>query len=106
MKADLAGSVQEIADYLEIKLDDTTLAKVVEHCSFDYMKVHAELAAPLGGSLWNGGAKTFINKGTNGRWRDMLTPAEVSAYEAKATKELGRKCATWLAGRNVKSTDS
>ena len=40
--------------------------KITEHCTFDYMKAHAELAAPLGGSLWNGGAKTFINKGTNG----------------------------------------
>ena len=98
MKADLAGSVRKIAEFLDIKLDDATLAKVVEHCSFDYMKAHAELAAPLGGALWNGGAKTFINKGTNGRWRDMLTPSEVSAYEAKAIKELGRECATWLAG--------
>ena len=97
MKEDLAGSVREIADFLDIKLDDATLAKVIEHCTFDYMKAHAELAAPLGGALWNGGAKTFINKGTNGRWRDLLTPTEVSAYEAKARKELGQECAKWLA---------
>lgn len=32
---------------------------------------------------------------TNGRWRDILADSEVSTYEAKATKELGRECATW-----------
>lgn len=49
--------------------------------------------APRGGIMWNGGAKTFINKGNNGRWRDMLSAAEVAAYEAKAVKELGPACA-------------
>ena len=102
MKKDLAGSIQEIANFLEIKLDAPTLSKVVEHCTFDYMKAHAELSAPLGGAMWNGGAKTFINKGTNGRWRDILTPAEVAAYEARAIKELGPICARWLAeGHNA-----
>ena len=73
-------------------------AATVEHCRFDYMKAHAEKAAPLGGIMWNGGAKTFINKGTNGRWRDVLTAAEVQAYDAKALAELGTECARWLAG--------
>ena len=97
MKSDLKGSIKQIADFLEIKLDKATLNKITEHCTFDYMKAHAELAAPLGGALWNGGAKTFINKGTNGRWHDTLIPSEVSAYEARAIKELGRACAKWLA---------
>ena len=47
--------------------------------------------------LWEGGAKTFINKGTNGRWRDLLTKDDNEAYEARALKELGPGCANWLA---------
>lgn len=35
------------------------------------------LAAPSGGTLWEGGAGTFINKGTNGRWRDVLAAKDV-----------------------------
>lgn len=102
MKKDLAESIQQIANFLEIKLDAPTFSKVLEHCTFDYMKAHAELSAPLGGAMWNGGAKTFINKGTNGRWREILTPAEVAAYEARAIKELGSICARWLAeGHNA-----
>jgi aryl sulfotransferase len=96
LKADLAGSIRDIAKFLEIPLDDKTLAKIVTHCSFDYMKSHAEIMAPNGGSSWNGGAQTFINKGTNGRWRDTLSAAEVAAYEQKAEAELGFECAAWL----------
>ena len=71
--------------------------RIVEHCTFDYMKKHAAQSAPLGGALWEGGAETFINKGTNGRWRDTLTADDIAAYEARALKELGPACATWLA---------
>ena len=96
MKADLAGSIRRIADFLEVAIDEKTFPKIVQHCSFDYMKAHAEKVAPLGGVLWNGGAKTFVNKGTNGRWRDTLTVAEAATYEAKALSTLGPDCARWL----------
>jgi aryl sulfotransferase len=100
MKRDLAGTVRDVADFLGIELDQKTFATVVEHTGFDYMKRNAHLAAPLGGAIWEGGASTFINKGTNGRWQGTLTPAEVRAYENRAVAELGADCAAWLeAGR-------
>ena len=70
---------------------------LVRHCTFDYMKSHAAKAAPLGGALWEGGADTFINKGTNGRWRDTLTAEDTARYEAIAGEKLGEDCARWLA---------
>ena len=96
LKRDLPGSIREIAGFLGIKPSQETFKKIVEHCGFDYMKTHAETVAPMGGMLWEGGAKTFINKGTNGRWKDALTAAESSAYEQRAVKELGAACAVWL----------
>ena len=97
MKRDLEGSIRRIAAFLDIAVDDDTIARIVEHCSFDYMKQHASEIAPLGGALWNGGGQTFINKGTNGRWRDLLTADEIAAYEAKALEELGPECSRWIA---------
>jgi aryl sulfotransferase len=73
----------------------------VEYCTFDYMKAHPEYAAPLGGALWQGGAATFIHKGTNGRWRDQLTADDIRAYERRAREELGEECAHWLATGEV-----
>ena len=97
MKADLPASIRAIGAFLDIPIDEAKFPAIVEHCGFDYMKAHAELAAPLGGALWEGGARTFINKGTNGRWRDTLTTADNAVYEAKAIAELGPECARWLA---------
>jgi aryl sulfotransferase len=97
LKADLSGEMRRIARFLDIPIDEARWPTIVEHCTFDYMKTHADLSAPVGGSLWEGGAATFINKGSNGRWRDMLSADDVRAYEERALAELGPECARWLA---------
>ena len=97
LKADLPGEMREIADFLEIDVPQDKWPQVVEHCTFDWMKANAALTAPGGGMFWEGGGDTFINKGTNGRWKDVLTPAESLAYERTAVERLGPECAHWLA---------
>jgi len=97
LKAGLPGMIRKIAGFLDVAIDESRFGEIVAHCSFDYMKAHAELMAPRGGASWKGGAQTFINKGTNGRWREVLTAEEIAAYEAKALAELGPDCARWLA---------
>jgi aryl sulfotransferase len=62
------------------------------------MKRNATAAVPLGRAFWDGGAETFIHKGTNGRWRDLLSAEDCARYEAKACAELGDECANWLKG--------
>jgi aryl sulfotransferase len=52
----------------------------------------------MGGIFWAGGAETFIYKGTNGRWRDVLSKQEILRYEQRAIEELGDECAEWLKG--------
>jgi aryl sulfotransferase len=56
---------------------------------------------PLGGAFWDGGAKTFVHKGINGRWRDTLTPEDCARYERVAVEQLGEACARWLAGASA-----
>lgn len=96
LKRDLAAQIRSIADFLGTDIDESRFPAIVEHCTFDYMKAHAELTAPLGGVHWEGGASTFINKGTNGRWTEVLSAEESAAYEARAVAELGPDCAHWL----------
>jgi aryl sulfotransferase len=96
LKRDLPGQISRIAAFLDIPLKPESFGRIVHHCSFDYMKANAALCAPLGGLVWEGGADTFINKGTNGRWRDVLTQADNERYEAMAIQELGPECAHWL----------
>ena len=44
---------------------------------------------------------SFLYKGTNGRWRDVMTDAELAAYEARVAEMLPPDAATWLAGRSA-----
>ncbi len=92
---DLAGRARDIADYLGIEVDPETMARAVTHAGFGHMKARADEMFP--GLPTVGGAQTFINKGSNGRWRAVLSPQEVAAYEARAVAELGPDCAAWLA---------
>jgi aryl sulfotransferase len=89
--------IRRIAQFLEIPIDETQWGAILEHCSFEYMKQHAEKSAPLGGAVWEGVAQTFIHKGTNSRWRDTLTAEESQHYEQVAREQLGEACAHWLA---------
>lgn len=96
LKRDMPREIRRMAAFLDIAVDERQWPAILEHCSFDYMKSHADTSAPLGGALWEGGASTFINKGTNGRWRDTLSAAECAAYETLAREKLGEACARWL----------
>jgi aryl sulfotransferase len=97
LKADLPGQIRRIAAFLDLPIDERRWPAIVEHCSFPYMKTHASKTVPLGGAFWEGGAQTFVHKGTNGRWRDTLSEADCRRYEAMARCELGEACAHWLA---------
>lgn len=97
LKADMPGEMRRIAQFLGVEIDEARWPKIVEYCSFDWMKRNATKSVPLGGAFWDAGAEVFIHKGVNGRWKDTLTPIESAEYEARAERELGRECAQWLA---------
>ncbi len=85
LKTDLRREIRRIAKFLAIAIDEATLPAVVEHCSFDYMRE---------------GANNHPNfhKGVNGRWRDILSPAEIARCDEVALQNLTPDCARWLAG--------
>ncbi len=104
LKADLSGELRRIARFLDIDVPAADWPKIEEHCTFAYMKAHARQTAPLGGAIFEGGAESFINQGTNGRWRDLLTREDIAAYESRALAELGPECAHWLATGKMDAT--
>jgi aryl sulfotransferase len=104
LKDDLDGEMRRISAFLDIPIDDERWPTIVDHCKFDYMKANAKYSAPGGGSHWEGGAATFINKGVNRRWADLLTEADVRTYEQRARAEVGEECARWLATGEISSS--
>lgn len=97
LKRDMEGQMRRLAAFLGLPIDEARWEETVEYCSFDWMKRHAERSVPLEGALWDGGARTFIHRGTNDRWEQTLTSEDVAEYEARALRELGPECARWLA---------
>jgi len=97
LKRDMPGEMRRLASFLDIPIDASRWGAIVEYCSFDWMKRHATKSVPAGGAFWGAGAEVFINKGVNGRWRDVLTAAESAEYDTRAEAELGPDCARWLA---------
>ena len=96
LKKDMPSEIRRIAAFLDIVIDEIKWNTILEHCSFDYMKANASKSVPFGGSLWEGGAKSFMHKGVNERWKDVLTTEDIEQYEHTAREKLGADCAYWL----------
>ena len=103
LKRDLPGEIGRIAAFLGVPIDEARLRRTAERCSFEYMRANAAHFAPRGGATLKDGAQAFLHRGTNGRWREMLTSADIDRYEAQALAELGAPCARWLAAGRARS---
>jgi aryl sulfotransferase len=105
LKADLEGEIRRIAEFLEIEVADEQWSAIVEHCSFDYMRREFKKIELLEKFFRHGG-ETFINKGTNGRWRDVLSAREIEQCDEQAAQHLTSDCAHWLRTGELPPRDS
>jgi aryl sulfotransferase len=94
LKRDLAGEMRRIAAFLDLDVPESRWPAVVERCTFDTMRARADEIGPF--AIFEGGAKGFLFKGTNGRWRDVLDDAELEAYEKRVAEVLPPDAAAWL----------
>ena len=97
LKADLPAEMRRIASFLEIEIGEELWPTLVEHCTFDYMRKAASTNSSLLDVVFQGGANTFFHKGTNDRWRDVLSSADMQRYEEMARANLTPECAHWVA---------
>ncbi|KAJ6789737.1 hypothetical protein PWT90_06249 [Aphanocladium album] len=98
LKRDLNEEMKRIASFLEVEeLTASQFDEAVKHSGFAWMKEHADrFAPPQAEMVFEGGAKQFINRGTNSRWVNALSEDENKLYLETAEKELGPELAKWL----------
>ncbi len=94
--SDLTAEIRRIAEYLSIEVSDTSLSGVADAVRFPTVRANAEKIIPNAENAFRGGARTFFNKGTNGRWKSMLTDDDISMYEEATARILSADCAQWL----------
>jgi aryl sulfotransferase len=94
--ADFESEARRIARFLAIDVPEAVWPMITRNCSLAEMRNTAEKSEPALKMLFQDGAKTFFNKGTNGRWRDVLSEDELALYDAAAKRELTPDCRRWL----------
>lgn len=106
--ADPVGEIARIAARAGIDADEDVIAAVADRTSFSTMKARMLRDSPPGDDsteFFSGGAGTFMHKGTNGRWRDVLNDDELALYEKRA-RQLDPQLRAWLeGGRHVAEMD-
>ena len=71
--ADLEAQMRRVAAFTQLEVAEEAWPELVAAARFDAMKQEAIRNAEYIGLIFEGGAGRFFHKGTNGRWRDVLT---------------------------------
>ena len=96
LKADLPGEMRRISTFLEIDTPDDLLAKLAEAAHFESMKSQGAKLQPKIGEMFDRGHDRFLNKGTNGRWKDVLTADDLARYANLVSQRLSPAAAAWI----------
>jgi aryl sulfotransferase len=95
LKEDLRGEVVRMAQFIGIDPQPLRIEKILEHCSFEYMKSRAEQLAPFGGKHMRQ-SEAFFHKGPRRDFRTELRPEQIQRFDRIALERLGPECALWL----------
>lgn len=98
LKTDLPGEMRRIARFAEIDVSEDKWPMLAEAATFTAMKRDAAVLGPEMGMMFEGGSDSFLYRGTNDRWRDVLTADDLALYEAAATRTLTPDLKGWLEG--------
>jgi aryl sulfotransferase len=93
--ADLEGQMRRVAAFCGIDVPGQAWPDAVARCRFEEMR---EGAAKAGrhDTGFVGGAQSFFHKGSNGRWRGVLTEDQLARYDAHVGEVLPADSAAWL----------
>lgn len=96
LRSNLMGEIRRIAAFLRIPITDEELVRVAKGVSLEAMRQEAEQTDAGLVKSFHGGASTFFFQGTNGRWKNVLTAAELEMYERTMHHVLPSDARVWL----------
>ena len=94
LKDDLDGEMRRVAAFLHLEIDEARWPRLVDRCTFASMKARGTEIGDFD-RMFIGGADSFLYKGTNGRWRDLLTPEEVAMFDEASAHRLPPEANRW-----------
>lgn len=96
LKADRDGEMRRIAAFCGIETPEPLWSQMVAAADFSAMKRDGEALLGHLETSFKGGAQTFLHKGTNGRWRDILSEKDLSDYDAAADAAMSPAMRAWI----------
>lgn len=105
LKADLDGEMRRIASFLGIEISEALWPGLVAAAQFDFMREHGATLMPRAALSWDSGHERFLNKGTNERWREVLTQEDVARYREREGREFSPALARWVVQGRHKAGD-
>jgi aryl sulfotransferase len=97
LKADLGAEMRRLGEYLRIETPETLMPKLIRAATFESMKRQGEAMLPHLRMVFDHGADRFINKGVNGRWKDVLTQHDLERYDALVRRKFTPAQGAWVA---------
>ncbi|XP_078684600.1 sulfotransferase 1B1-like [Branchiostoma floridae x Branchiostoma belcheri] len=82
MKKDLLSAVKNIAAFLEVDLDESTVKDIAEASTFNNMKPDLD-----GSNMAE--RQAIARKGIVGDWKNMFSPEQSQAFDAWYERKLG-----------------
>lgn len=96
LQADLDVEMRRIAAFLRIDVNEVVWPFLVGAAGFAAMQAAGDALMPHLKSSFTEGTRRFFNKGTNGRWRDVLTCDDLALYDAKVRQKFSSGLAAWI----------
>ena len=95
MQEDLDAQMRRVDAFLRIDVRENRWSELVERCTFESMKKRSKEISNFANFV--GGADTFLYKGSNDRWRHVLTAEELAAFERRSKELLPPDAIAWTA---------
>jgi aryl sulfotransferase len=97
LKVDAETEIRRISAFCDIEVDEGAWPALLETVGLDAMRAEARGADDPMTMAFQGGAARFFFKGEAGRWRGVLTDADLDLYE-NAASTLDPDLRRWLEG--------
>jgi aryl sulfotransferase len=98
LRHDLDAEMRRVAAFLGIGIDEAVWPSLVHAAGFKEMQAAGDALMPQLKTVLADGPRRFFNKGTNGRWRDVLTDDDLALYDAKVREKFSSGLTAWLEG--------
>ncbi|MCP4176956.1 MAG: sulfotransferase domain-containing protein [bacterium] len=90
-----AEEIKRLADYINISLPNEAIEAIIDITDIRNMRQRGRKSGTIFHYFKNG-SDTFFNKGTNKRWKNILSEDELLMYKKKKREVLTQDCASWL----------